>query len=195
MEARQAEHHKQRVDFVRGRESSYINLLMRPRAPYSEEGEFTDPCCCVRKMPHDSSWGRLYLTFSVWRRLAQLAKPWGNTRHPPLAWGQGPGCAPRGAGELFCCHRSPPSAPSLPSTPSEHSADFWPCLNFCFLGSTTTISLTCVVSVISVSQGHFLIFTFYTHLTKYFLIQSECIKIICLLSPLPITAMFLYCVY
>lgn len=79
------------------------------------KGEFTDPCYCFKNMPYNSSWDRLYVMCSVWRHLAQLAKPWGNTGHPPLVRGQGMGCAPSPGckGPLLLPPLSSLSPPSL----------------------------------------------------------------------------------
>lgn len=119
MEVRWAENHKQHVDFVRGRDGSYINLLTRPGAPYDGEGEFTDPCYCFKKMPYDSSWDRLYVMCSIWRRLVQLPKPWGNTQRPPLARDQGMGCAPSPGA------RRPSAATTLLPPSLAHQVSTW----------------------------------------------------------------------
>lgn len=68
-----------------------------------------------------SRWDRLHIMCSIWRRLALLAKPWGNIRHPPLVRGQGVGCAPspgcKGALLLLLLSSlSPPSLAHLVST-------------------------------------------------------------------------------
>lgn len=65
MEAKLAENCKQHVDFVRGRESLYVNPLTHPRVPYSGEGESTDPHYCFKNVPYDSSWDRLYVMCSI----------------------------------------------------------------------------------------------------------------------------------